>query len=45
MARAPFDFIGTQIKAGTRQTVEVPVAKLSWSAGWSGTDGVWCHPR
>jgi len=28
MARAPFEIAGTQIKAGTRQTVEVPVAKL-----------------
>ncbi|MFL1454523.1 succinylglutamate desuccinylase/aspartoacylase family protein [Marinobacter sp. GN3S48] len=28
MARAPFVIAGTEIKAGTRQTVEVPVAKL-----------------
>ncbi|KXS52547.1 MAG: hypothetical protein AWU57_3070 [Marinobacter sp. T13-3] len=28
MARAPFEIAGIQIKAGTRQTVEVPVAKL-----------------
>ncbi|WP_166251692.1 succinylglutamate desuccinylase/aspartoacylase family protein [Marinobacter salicampi] len=28
MARAPFNFAGTEIKAGTRQTVEFPVAKL-----------------
>lgn len=28
MARAPFEMAGTQIRAGTRQTVEVPVAKL-----------------
>lgn len=28
MARASFHFAGTEIKAGTRQTVEVPVAKL-----------------
>jgi predicted deacylase len=28
VARAPFVIAGTEIKAGTRQTVEVPVAKL-----------------
>ena len=28
MARAPYEIAGTQVKAGTRQTVEVPVAKL-----------------
>ncbi len=28
MARAPFVIAGTEIKAGTRATVEVPVAKL-----------------
>lgn len=28
MARAPFEIAGEQVKAGTRQTVEVPVAKL-----------------
>jgi hypothetical protein len=28
MARAPFEIAGVQVKAGTRQTVEVPVAKL-----------------
>jgi len=28
MARAPFEIAGMQVKAGTRQTVEVPVAKL-----------------
>ncbi|MGO1233547.1 MAG: succinylglutamate desuccinylase/aspartoacylase family protein [Marinobacter sp.] len=28
MARAPFEIAGIQVKAGTRQTVEVPVAKL-----------------
>ena len=28
MARAPFEIAGVQVNAGTRQTVEVPVAKL-----------------
>ena len=28
MARAPFEIAGEQVKAGTRKTVEVPVAKL-----------------
>lgn len=28
MARAPFEIAGVQVKAGTRETVEVPVAKL-----------------
>lgn len=28
MARAPFEIAGVEVKAGTRETVEVPVAKL-----------------